>query len=566
MGSRPTRSSSPWSSASFRRDLGKIGCSTREASRQHARDALVLARLAGRLPADDPDAMAWKSLCREIALARRVSDQAAQRELRAAQRLTGPLRETLGLLKSGELTVQRARVFLGELEPFDDDLAGLVQARLLEQLPRLSPGRIEQAVRREVLAIDADAAALRAAAARAGRRVTFYAEPDEQGCVTIHGPAVAVRRWYATLDRRARALRAAGDARTLDQLRADLALSGFPCNSHPPADTTGEPTAEPTTEPTTEPAAAADAAEADEEADEETVAAETAEDGVAGELLGAGLRAAGVEAASADCRLSRPVQANVTVPVETALGLSNDPAWLDGYGWINAPAARTLLLDAELRRICTQTGTGAIVDLADRDLRPTPTPDGLREVLLGLLTDNPRAFTGEVGEAAVIEMSEIAWRNEPQHDPSPGLREFVALRDRTCDGPTGTSTPANTAELDHDRPWPTGPTAAWNLAARSTRTHQLKHYGWIPVRTPDGTVWFSPAGQIALTPNQLHPPPELDEHAVLPDPTELAAIDADLVTPPGPDDVEPWAAFLRVRQRDDEPDEDGPEDDEPPPF
>ena len=31
-------------------------------------------------------------------------------------------------------------------------------------------------------------------------------------------------------------------------------------------------------------------------------------------------------------------------------------------------------------------------------------------------------------------------------------------------------------------------TAAWNLLSRSRRTHQLKHYGWTPIRTADTTI------------------------------------------------------------------------------
>jgi hypothetical protein len=57
------------------------------------------------------------------------------------------------------------------------------------------------------------------------------------------------------------------------------------------------------------------------------------------------------------------VQAHVIVPVETALGLSNEPAWLDGYGWISAPTCRLLLIDAELRQICAKSGSGELVDL-----------------------------------------------------------------------------------------------------------------------------------------------------------------------------------------------------------
>jgi hypothetical protein len=158
-------------------------------------------------------------------------------------------------------------------------------------------------------------------------------------------------------------------------------------------------------------------------------------------------------------------------------------------GTITVARARTLLyeldrLDDELRRVCAQTSTGQLVDLADHDVRPPPTPTGVRQAVLDMI--NGDTATGQ------IVPCDIASRTEPQHDPSPALRQFGELRDRTCDGPTGSTSPARTAQLDHDKPHPHGPTAAWNLAARATRTHGLKHYGWTPIRTATGTIWTSP--------------------------------------------------------------------------
>jgi hypothetical protein len=128
---------------------------------------------------------------------------------------------------------------------------------------------------------------------------------------------------------------------------------------------------------------------------------------------------------------------------------------------------------------------------------------------------------------------------EPQHDPSRRLTEFVDLRDMFCDGPTGQRIPAVRCHRDHEIPSPDGPTAAWNLAARSARTHLHKHDGWMPMRTPDSTVWFTPGGQIVEIPHERRPPPDLDPDATLPDPDELHALEAELIRVPGPEDDHP---------------------------
>ena len=221
--------------------------------------------------------------------------------------------------------------------------------------------------------------------------------------------------------------------------------------------------------------------------------------------------------------MSRPVQAVITVPVETALGLSDEPAWLDGYGWLDAPSSRLLLPDAELRRLSVDGPTGQVLDLAARDVRPPPTPLGVRQALLDM-TRGP------------TETSDVAWRSERDHDPSEPLRELVTLRDRVCDGPTQPRSRASVCDLDHDRPWPQGPTAAWNLVSRSRRTHQLKHSGWTAVRTATTTVWTSPAGQVVEVPRTTRPAPGVDTDPggrppVLPDADELHAVDADQLTP-----------------------------------
>jgi len=384
------------------------------------------------------------------------------------------------------------------------------------QVASLPVWRIAQEVRRAVQLLDPEAGAQRVSLKNASRGVSLLPDADDQALVSIFGPAVPLVRWHATLDAQARALKQAGDPRGLDALRFDLATSTYPCTAHTPAD----------------PILPADPIDPADPAD----TTEAAGPGPAEPALPAvpaaagGLRPSFVEAADADCRRSRPVQASVVVPVETALGLSSEPGWLQGYGFLSAPTCRLLLVDAELRRVCAQAGTGQLLDLADRAVRPPPSPAGVRGALLDLVL-------------ADVTLTGLADRVEPDHDPSGPLREFVLLRDRGDDGPTGARTPARGCHLDHDVPYPHGPTAAWNLAVRGQRTHQLKHYGWIPLRTPTTTIWTSPAGQLIEVPRHNAGPPGIDPdrlgQASLPGPDELDLLDRAQLEAPT-DDHPPW--------------------------
>ena len=157
--------------------------------------------------------------------------------------------------------------------------------------------------------------------------------------------------------------------------------------------------------------------------------------------------------------------------------------------------------------------------MADDVVRPHPTPASVAEALRAMAV-------------APASLSDHTWEEQPQHDPSDRLREFVVLRDRLCDGPTGARVDARRAHLDHDRPWPDGPTAAWNLVARGERTHVLKHRGWNPVRSGSSTLWCSPAGQVVEVPHSSEPLQPLDADACLPDPAALFALEAELLRPP----------------------------------
>jgi hypothetical protein len=90
--------------------------------------------------------------------------------------------------------------------------------------------------------------------------------------------------------------------------------------------------------------------------------------------------------------------------------------------------------------------------------------------------------------------------------PAAALDRFLRARDRTCRFPGCSRRVPRAGELDHDTPWPDGPTAAANLAGYCTTDHRGKHQapGWTHQLAPDGTLTVTtPSGLVA----QTTPPP-----------------------------------------------------------
>jgi mRNA-degrading endonuclease toxin of MazEF toxin-antitoxin module len=465
----------PFDDPEWRDDLALLSSAGRFASISLANDAETLVGLAARVPrsrGDERGGTPWTSFLREVAVAKKISDRAAPAEVALAHALVARHPRTLARLRRAQVPAHRARVLVEECAQHTDQVAAAAEERLAHRLGSLSPSRIRQDVAALALRLDADAAARKEAEATANRSARRSTLADAQAEVVLTGPAVAVQQWWDALTDRARALKAAGDPRNLSALRFDLATQSSPETAPASGDAVSSALG---IHPTS---------------------------GAAPPLL-------------ADARCTRPVQATITVPAATALGLSDEPGWLDGYGWISAPLSRQLLTVAELRKACVSPTTGQLVDVSDRVTRPRLSAQGLRDAVRGMVLE-PHVLRPVVTDA------------QPQHDPSPFLTAFVTQRDRYCDGPTGTAVPSRRAEKDHERPWPLGPTAAWNLTSRSTRTHQLKHAGWSPVRDAAGTTWTSPAGQVVAVPRHDRPPELPPPGRALPDPDDLAERDAAL--------------------------------------
>jgi hypothetical protein len=141
----------------------------------------------------------------------------------------------------------------------------------------------------------------------------------------------------------------------------------------------------------------------------------------------------------------------VTVPVMTLLGHSDEPGYLEGYGPIDADTARDLASRApSFTRLLTHPETGVILSVG-RDRYKVPKR----------------------------------------------MRQFLRLRDETCRF-VGCNRSARNAELDHTHDWALlGLTAADNLAHLCTASHALKtQTRWTVAQQPGGILtWTSPTGR-----------------------------------------------------------------------
>ncbi|MGY1718027.1 DUF222 domain-containing protein [Blastococcus sp. SYSU DS0552] len=227
---------------------------------------------------------------------------------------------------------------------------------------------------------------------------------------------------------------------------------------------------------------------------------------------------AGVALLDLECAVGRAQRAVAAARLADA---DDEEAWQAGPEGraSEAPDAITALTAAAqqqrvaLAGLLHRTGGGGLAD------RPRiAVVDELTGALLAL-TDAP-----ELRRLAVC--GDAACRREPagcDHDltgrpglgpPSPtdgyrpgtALDRYLRARDRRCRFPGCRRPVPRGGELDHDRPYPDGPTAATNLVGYCTSHHRGKHQapGWQHELAPDGTLTVTtPSGLVAAT----SPPP-----------------------------------------------------------
>jgi hypothetical protein len=150
-----------------------------------------------------------------------LSPAAADRKVVLSARLASRFAATLALMGAGELDEYRASVVATELVDADQDVAVAVQERVLPKAPTQTAAQLRAAVRRALARLDPEALRQKVERNRAERGLWRRAGDVGVAEWLLVLPNETAASCWAAVDELARRYRADGDARTLDQARAD---------------------------------------------------------------------------------------------------------------------------------------------------------------------------------------------------------------------------------------------------------------------------------------------------------------------------------------------------------
>ncbi|ANN21855.1 hypothetical protein SD37_18160 [Amycolatopsis orientalis] len=165
------------------------------------------------------------SVVQEVAMALSLVDGFAGSMVATGVALTSRLPRTLSLMDRGELTGFAAGKVAEATAWLSDEDSLVADAALEARLPKKNSEQVRKAASYAAMKADRSGAERKAAERREGRRLSVA--QGEAGVASIEvrdGPVEKVTAAYQRIHREARALRNQGDERTMDQLRADVAL------------------------------------------------------------------------------------------------------------------------------------------------------------------------------------------------------------------------------------------------------------------------------------------------------------------------------------------------------
>jgi hypothetical protein len=336
----------------------------------------------------------------EVACVLTVSERTAGALLSESHDLTTTLPLTLAALQAGSISWQHARVMVDETANLDPAGAASLEAHFLDPdavnaargslAGELVPSRFRHKARTWRERHHPVSIQTRHTKSVLDRRLEYAPDRDGMAWLSAYLPADTAAGIWDRTTTAARALQGPTEPRTLTQLRADTAATW---------------------------------------------------------LLG------GDASAGLDAVPSPAAQVLVTVPVFSLLGLTDEPAMLDGYGPIPASMAGRLLADGatSFHRVLTDPRDGAPLEIGRTSYRIT----------------------------------------KP-------MRQWLRLRDGKCPFP-GCSNHSLDNDADHLLAWAHGGTTGiTNLAQPCPKHHRLKHTtGWTPAgaSTDKPPGWTSPTGR-----------------------------------------------------------------------
>ena len=399
----------------------------------------------------------------EVAVGLGLTVQGATALLVDSLLLTERLPATLAALRDGRISWAHARVMTDLVSRLSDDLRPVAEERLLARVDGKTSSQLRVAARRLVQKLDADALAKRVEEAIRQRRVVVH--PGDDGMATLSAvlPLPVARALLDALRQYAEAAATEGDERTQAQRMVDCLVD---------------------------------------------LVLRPGEHGLP------------------------PVQARLTLvaAVETLLG-SDEPGEVDGE-LVPAEMVRQLAYALGLLPP-PESSEPAETPEPDERAEPAEQPGEQRAAWAG------RASTGTIQAVAALLRSRSLAGSSLEHRPhlglvdelsgqlvaltdavglrrgqglgpppeSPGYRpeaeldRFVRLRDRRCRFPGCRARPIR-CDLDHEVPWPWGPTSHDNLCCLCRHHHRLGHQapGWRLRGLADGGLeWTTPGGIVATT-------------------------------------------------------------------
>ncbi|MFF1253976.1 DUF222 domain-containing protein [Pseudarthrobacter sp. NPDC058329] len=368
-------------------------------------------------PPDAPVQAQEMAIAAEIGALLALGPRAAGSFLAASHALARELPLTLSALQAGTISWQHALVMVDETAGLDRAGAAALEAQFLgpdtprpataARIGEIPAYRFRHKARTWRERHHAESIEKRHAKGVADRRVEYRPDQDGMAWLSARLPAHQAVAGWNRLTALARGMQGPEETRTLTQLKAD------------------------------------------------TFAAAVLGSGTSS---GSGTTGSGLgdsAAAGTDAGPSSGIRAQVlvTVPVFSLLGLTGEPAMLDGYGPIPASMARKLLAD------------GA---------------SSFHRVLV-----DPR-------DGAPLEIGRTSYRL------TKAMKKALQLRDGKCTFP-GCNNPSLDNEADHLTAWHHGGTTGIsNLAQLCPKHHRLKHNsGWTPTPTTQNAPpgWTSPTGR-----------------------------------------------------------------------
>ncbi|MDP9694669.1 UNVERIFIED_ORG: hypothetical protein J2X79_002228 [Arthrobacter globiformis] len=385
----------------------------------------------------------------EVAGALTVSEGAAERLLVESAMLSNDRPLTLAALGSGSISWQHARIMCDETEGLDPEAAAAFEAHFLDPdapgyargcpAGELTPGRFRAKARYWRERHHPVSIEKRHAKSAKDRRLEYAPDRDGMAWFSAYLPADQAAGIWNRTTAAARGMQGPTESRTLTQLRVDAFATWLL--------TAGHPVDRP----------AAESVSTDSVPAGSTPAGFVPVGGAPSGLVPAG-------------EVPSPTaQVLVTVPVLSLLGVSEEPATLDGYGPIPPSMARRLVADGATS-------------------------------FLRVLTD-PR-------DGAPLEIGRTSYRlTKP-------MRQWLRLRDAKCTFPNCNNHSLDN-DADHILAWADGGgTGVANLGQPCRKHHRLKHTtAWRPVGAtrdePPG--WISPSGRSYPAEYQDWEPPSWPE-------------------------------------------------------